>query len=88
MFLTALLSLASCCLQRRSWHEYSKRLAKIAVGVSRWVQRLRQYAVQPTEGLVLGANRSLEVRIEAECCIGSVACKPSLPRPCLHSKWH
>jgi hypothetical protein len=50
------------CVQRRSWTNYSKRMAKIAVGVSRWVQRLQAYAVQPPSGLVTNANRALEVR--------------------------
>ena len=64
----------SRCLQRRSWHAYSKRLAKIAVGVSRWVRRLQEYALQPTEGLVTNANSSLEVRPLP----GSVAVQPLL----------
>ncbi|KAL4854893.1 Protein-ribulosamine 3-kinase [Chlorella vulgaris] len=46
---------------RRSWTNYSKRMAKIAVGVSRWVQRLQAYAVQPPSGLVTNANRALEL---------------------------
>lgn len=48
--------------QRRSWHNYSKRLAKAAVGMDKWVARLRQYAVQPPGGMVDNARRSLEVR--------------------------
>ncbi|KAI3435673.1 hypothetical protein D9Q98_001731 [Chlorella vulgaris] len=46
---------------RRSWTNYSKRMAKISVGVSRWVQRLQAYAVQPPSGLVTNANRALEL---------------------------
>ena len=64
----------SWCLQRRSWHNYSKRMAKIAVGVSRWVRRLQAYALQPPEGLVTNANRSLEVR----ALPGSVGVQPLL----------
>ena len=47
--------------QRRSWHNYSKRLAKVAVGVSKWVQKLQAYAVQQPESLVINAQRALEV---------------------------
>jgi hypothetical protein len=54
---------APLLVQRRCWHNYSKRLAKIAVGVSRWVKRLQEYAVQPAEGLVTNAHRSLEARL-------------------------
>ena len=33
---------------RRSWQQYMRRLARAAIGVSRWVQRLQQIAA-PTE---------------------------------------
>lgn len=36
------------------------RLAKTAVGVSRWVKRLQDYSIRPPEGLVTNAQRSLE----------------------------
>jgi hypothetical protein len=47
-------------------------MAKIAVGVSRWVQRLQAYAVQPPSGLVTDANRSLEVRSQNRTAGGRV----------------
>lgn len=48
-------------LLRRSWHNYSKRLAKVAVGVSKWVHKLQTYTVQQPEGLVVNAQRALEL---------------------------
>lgn len=55
-------------LQRRSWHQYCKRMAKVAVGAARWVRRLQEFTLQPGEGLVLNcmsahAAQSLEVRL-------------------------
>jgi hypothetical protein len=47
--------------QHRSWHNYSKRLAKVAVGVSKWVHKLQTYTVQPPEGLITNAQRALEL---------------------------
>lgn len=52
----------SLLTQRRSWHQYCKRLAKAAVGVSKWVKRLQEYVVAPPSGLVTNAQRALEVR--------------------------
>ncbi len=37
-------------------------MAKIAAGVSKWVKRVQEYAVQPPSGLVTNAQRALEVR--------------------------
>ena len=58
----ATLAAATALLQRRSWHNYSKRLAQVAVKMSKWVDKLQAYTVQPTEGLVTNAQRALEVR--------------------------
>jgi hypothetical protein len=52
---------SACCLQRRAWFNYSKRLAKIAAGVSKWVQRLQQYSVQATGAMATNASQALQV---------------------------
>jgi hypothetical protein len=59
--LCCLLPAPLCCLQRRAWFNYSKRLAKIAAGVSKWVQRLQQYSVQATGAMATNASQALQV---------------------------
>ena len=61
-------SLPPSCLQRRSWHQYSKRLAKAAVGASRWVRRLQEYTLHPLDAMSTHAGQSLEVRWAASGC--------------------
>ncbi len=55
-------------VQRRSWHQYCKRMAKTAVGAGRWVRRLQEFTLQPQQGAPLSgmsahATQSLEVRV-------------------------
>lgn len=77
---------ATTHLQRRSWHDYSKRLAQVAVKVSKWVHKLQAYTVQPAEGLVTNAQRALEVR-SGGVLAGAVsglfvdACPPTCVQP-------
>ncbi len=50
--------------QRRAWFRYSKEMSKIAVKMSRWVQRLQQYTVSPVEAMASTARHSMEVRMQ------------------------